>query len=142
MACTDPDMYYDDILRALTEQAVALWGKERAQEVSSSLQQTAQQLVEVNRALPDREGDRENDNFLDYATQLAELSTAGLVDNVLGTGTKSGYAFALSGSTFDWQASATPESTSTGTRNFIVCTDGVVRFSALSAATCSSAAIQ
>ena len=89
-----------------------------------------------------REGDRDNDNVLDYAGSLTELSNAGLVDNVLGGGTKSGYTFAMSGSTFDWECSATPVSTSTGTRNFIICTDGVVRFSGSGAATCSSPAIQ
>ena len=55
MASTHPDMSYDEILQALTEQAVALWGKERAQAVSSSLEQTARQLADVSRALPDRE---------------------------------------------------------------------------------------
>ena len=89
-----------------------------------------------------REGDRDNDNVLDYATTLAELSNAGLVDNVLGSGTKSGYVYTMSGNTFDWQASATPVSTSTGTRNFTICTDGVVRFSGSGAANCTSAAIQ
>ena len=89
-----------------------------------------------------REGDRDNDNILDYATALSELSTAGLVDNVLGGGVKSGYSFGLSGSTFDWLATATPVSTSTGTRNFMICTDGVVRFSSSGSATCSSPAIQ
>jgi hypothetical protein len=55
MTIAYPYMSYEDILRALTEQAVVLWGKERAQAVSSSLELTAQQLVDVNRALPDRE---------------------------------------------------------------------------------------
>ena len=89
-----------------------------------------------------REGDRDNDNVLDYASTLTELSNAGLVDNVLGGGTKSGYVFVMSGSTFDWECSATPVSTSTGTRNFKICTDGVVRFSGGGGATCSSPAIQ
>ena len=55
MASIHPDMSYDDFLRALTQQAVALWGKERAQAVSSSLELTARQLLELNQALPDRE---------------------------------------------------------------------------------------
>ena len=55
MTSAHPDMSYDDILRTLTEQAITLWGKERAQALSSSLAQTAQELSDVNRALPDRE---------------------------------------------------------------------------------------
>ena len=89
-----------------------------------------------------REGDREGDSQLDYASTIAELSLTGLIDNVLGSGTKSGYAFALSGATYDWQASATPVSTNTGARNFMVCTDGVVRFATGGAADCASAAIE
>ena len=89
-----------------------------------------------------REGDRDNDSTLDYATSLVELSNAGLIDNVLGGGTKSGYVFTMSGDTFDWQASATPVTKTTGTRNFTICTDGVVRFAAAAVASCSSPAIQ
>lgn len=89
-----------------------------------------------------REGDREGDSALDYATDLAELSLAGLIDNVLGRGTKSGYNFSLSGSTYDWQCTATPVNTNTGARNFCVCTDGVVRFATTGGATCTSAAIE
>ena len=89
-----------------------------------------------------REGDRDNDNILDYATSLVELSNAGLVDNVLGSGKRMGYVFSLTGSTFDWQASATPESEKTGARNFVICSDGVVRFSKSEAATCTSPAIR
>ena len=89
-----------------------------------------------------REGDREGDGFLDYATNMAELSNVGLIDNVLGSGTKSGYSFSLSGSTYEWRTSATPISASTGTRNFVICVDGVVRFSSTAAADCSSAAIE
>ena len=89
-----------------------------------------------------REGDREGDRALDYATNLAELSYVGLIDNVLGSGTKSGYIFSLSGSTYEWLAAATPISERTGTRNFVVCTDGVVRFATDGAANCTSAAIE
>ena len=87
-------------------------------------------------------GDKENDDFLDYATDLVELSNSGLIDNVLGVGLKSGYVFSISGSTFDWQASATPSSTYSGVRNFKICTDGVVRFAISSPATCSLSAVQ
>ena len=89
-----------------------------------------------------REGDREGDSALDYATSIAELSSVGLIDNVLGSGTKSGYVFTLSGSTYEWNCSATPVSNNTGARNFMVCTDGVVRFSSAGAANCTSAAIE
>ena len=89
-----------------------------------------------------REGDREGDSALDYATSFAELSLVGLIDNVLGAGTKSGYLFALSGSTYAWQASATPVSPNTGARNFYINTDGVVRFSSAAPANGSSAAIE
>ena len=51
-----PGMRYDasdeDILRELIEKARALWGQERAEAISASLEQTAQQLGEVSRALP------------------------------------------------------------------------------------------
>ena len=53
MARTHPDMSYDQILQSLTEQAVAMWGKERAQAVASSLEQTARQLADLGQALPD-----------------------------------------------------------------------------------------
>ena len=89
-----------------------------------------------------REGDRDGDGIADYARSLEELSHAGLIDNVLGGGTKSGYRFGLRGGVDAWQASATPASTSTGTRNFLICTDGIVRFSGNGPATCSSPAIQ
>ena len=88
-----------------------------------------------------REGEPEG-GIADYASSLQELSHVGLIDNVLGSGTKSGYVFALSGGTHEWHCTATPMSDRTGTRNFIVCTDGVVRFSTSGGADCSSAAIQ
>lgn len=78
----------------------------------------------------------------DYAPSLAELSDVGLIDDVLGEGRKNGYVFSLSGGTCVWQASATPAGPHWGRRNFIVCTDGVVRYSSCpDPATCSSAAI-
>ena len=89
-----------------------------------------------------RGGDKEADNLLDYASDLAELSNVGLVDNVVGAGSKSGYAFSLSGATYEWQCSATPLNENTGRRNFIVCTDGVIRFSTGGAADCSSTGVQ
>lgn len=89
-----------------------------------------------------REGDRENDNLLDYATTLAELGKAGLIDNDLADGEYRGYKFGLSGSTFDWLATATPISERTGVRNFMICTDGVVRLSRSGPALCSHVCFQ
>ena len=87
--------------------------------------------------------DMEEDGFLDFAASLAELSNAGLIDNLLGDGIKSGYVFGLSGDSFAWQCSATPLNQNTGSRNFVVCTDGVVRFAGPGTpATCSGPGIQ
>jgi hypothetical protein len=89
-----------------------------------------------------RQEDGDKDGVLDYATSLEELRLAGLIDNILGSGIKSGYSFGLSGSTFDWLSTATPVTSALGDRNFIVCTDGCVRFSFEKPASCSSARIQ
>jgi prepilin-type N-terminal cleavage/methylation domain-containing protein len=72
-----------------------------------------------------------------YAGALATLQGAGLVDSVLGSGTKSGYGFAgvataASGGTpavFSYWGNpvATGAVTGTGTRNFGIQTEGVVR---------------
>ncbi|MBS1793862.1 MAG: prepilin-type N-terminal cleavage/methylation domain-containing protein [Acidobacteria bacterium] len=73
-----------------------------------------------------------------YAGALATLSTAGLVDSVLGGGTKSGYSFggeatAASGGTpavFSYWGNPVTTSgvTQTGTRNFGIQTEGVLRY--------------
>jgi hypothetical protein len=89
-----------------------------------------------------REGDRDSDRILDYATSLAELEKAGLIDDDLADGLHRGYRFGLSGSTFDWLATATPVSERSGIRNFMICTDGVVRFSSTGRAVCSHGTIQ
>ena len=89
-----------------------------------------------------RQADTEKDNQLDYASSLAELSTVGLIDNVLGSGKKSSYIFGLSGSTHFWKASATAVNPNVGARNFFVSTDGVVRFSTSSPADGGSPPIQ
>ena len=87
--------------------------------------------------------DSEMDGYLDFATSMAELSNAGLIDNTLGSRSKSGYFYTLSGDSFDWQCSATPINKNLGTRNFIVCTDGVVRYSSPGVlATCTGNVIQ
>src|SRR5918912_1706241 len=65
---------------------------------------------------------------LNYGT-LAQMNTAGLIDNVLSSGTKSGYAFAVAnlvaggaGAAAQYDVTATPVSfnalTGTGTRGF------------------------
>ncbi|MCZ6690010.1 MAG: prepilin-type N-terminal cleavage/methylation domain-containing protein [Planctomycetota bacterium] len=75
-----------------------------------------------------REGDDDLDTFLDYADSIAELSSVGLIDNVIGRGKKSGYLFSLSGSTYEWQATGTPVNENVGHRSFYIDTTGVVRF--------------
>ena len=52
MVSVPPDSTYDDLLRALTEQAVTLWGEERAAAIAITLEQTAQQLRDVSLVLP------------------------------------------------------------------------------------------
>ena len=89
-----------------------------------------------------RTGDQESDGSLDYATSMWELSQVGLIDNVLGGGVMSGYVFTLSGSTYEWHCTATPISERTGDRNFVVCTDGVVRLSSSARAHCTSGTIE
>ena len=89
-----------------------------------------------------RQFDLDNDNVLDYADCLTELSQAGLIDATMVTEGAAGYRFSISASTFDWQCSATPLSRRTGRRNFIICTDGVVRISGSGQATCSAICLQ
>jgi type IV pilus assembly protein PilA len=77
-----------------------------------------------------REGDKEGDGSLDYAT-LADLSQTQLVDGVLGTGTKQGYLFAAGKSSttgeFLWFAEAHPVvPTTTGDRYFCTNQAGVI----------------
>jgi preprotein translocase subunit SecY len=50
-----PGSSAQDIARDLEEQAAALWGRRRAQVIRRSLEQTAQQLWEVGRHLPERD---------------------------------------------------------------------------------------
>jgi type IV pilus assembly protein PilA len=71
-----------------------------------------------------------------FATSLAALNTANLVDSVLSSGTKSGYSFAIveqagTGSTAVFGAKCVPLTTSgasqTGTRRFGLTESGVIR---------------
>jgi prepilin-type N-terminal cleavage/methylation domain-containing protein len=85
-----------------------------------------------------------NGNF----TDLAGLSGDSIIDNVLGSGTKSGYAFAATpGTSTDLQFTATGSpsistgATQTGARYFFVDETQVVRFALGAAATSASGAI-
>lgn len=77
-----------------------------------------------------REGDKEGDENLDYGT-LAELSQAGLIDDMLGSGSKWSYLFQVAPSRttpeFLWFAVAAPEEpTVTGDYYFCTNHEGVV----------------
>lgn len=50
-----PGSSSEEIARVLVEQAKALWGPERAEAIRALLEQTARQLADVDRSLPDRE---------------------------------------------------------------------------------------
>ena len=75
-----------------------------------------------------READSDQDKIQDYAANLMELSTYSMIDNVLAGGVKSGYRFGLSGSTYDWRATAVPVNPNEGHRSFYMDTSGVIRF--------------
>ena len=75
-----------------------------------------------------REGDREGDRALDYATSMKELMDAQLIDKKLGSGKKGGYVFTLSGSTYEWKCTAKPADKDSDLLSFIICVDGIVRF--------------
>ena len=86
-----------------------------------------------------------------YSATLAALQTAGLVDSVLGSGTKSGYTFTMSaaasgtGTPAVFASSCTPVTgtgiTATGTRDFGVATEGVIYAGAIGAVTNASGAL-
>jgi prepilin-type N-terminal cleavage/methylation domain-containing protein len=96
-----------------------------------------------------READKEGDGNLDYGTlaELAAAGTTGLIDAVLGSGTKNGYLFAgtygVSTSEFIWFATARPALPgTTGDRYFCVNQEGVIFYTnfqpfALNSATCA-----
>ena len=52
MVSISPEMSQEEIRQELAEQARALWGNERADELRSALETTASQLHEVGRVLP------------------------------------------------------------------------------------------
>jgi hypothetical protein len=79
-----------------------------------------------------REGDKDEDGKLDYAT-LEELSNTTLIDGVLGTGRKQGYLFQVRPSPltpeFMWMAVARPiEPGETGDRYFVTNQAGVIYY--------------
>jgi hypothetical protein len=87
-------------------------------------------VVDTLRSLPELQArflqeDLDGDSFFDYATDLADLRRAGLIDDTFASGILWDYTVNLSGSTSDWVATAT----GAGTRNFAISTSGVVRFS-------------
>jgi len=80
-----------------------------------------------------REGDKEMDTNFDYGT-LQELSDAQLIDSVLGSGEKQGYAFSCAPSPvtseFLWFATANPVSPgTTGDRYYGTNQSGVIFYS-------------
>jgi hypothetical protein len=82
-----------------------------------------------------REGDKEGDGTLDYAT-LDELSNASLVDGVLGSGVKEGYRFEVRASPttseFLWFAVANPVDPGvTGDRFFCTNEGGIIYYTTM-----------
>jgi prepilin-type N-terminal cleavage/methylation domain-containing protein len=65
-------------------------------------------------------------NNTNYATNLAALSGAQLIDGVLASGTKSGYTYTMAGAAGAYASGAAPVSASTGTRSFASDESGVI----------------
>ena len=79
-----------------------------------------------------REGDKDGDGQLDYATDLTELKTAGLIDGVFASGTKQGYVFQIlnGASLYTWSATADPQVPGkSGDNYYFIDETGVIRFS-------------
>lgn len=80
--------------------------------------------------------------FQSYAGSLANLSAENYIDNVLGSGTKSGYTFGFAGAVNTWACTADPVTAgTTGDRYFFVDQSGVIRFSSTGTASATSSAI-
>ncbi|MBI4601017.1 MAG: prepilin-type N-terminal cleavage/methylation domain-containing protein [Planctomycetes bacterium] len=80
--------------------------------------------------------------FQSYANSLASLSATGYIDEVLGSGSKSGYTFTYAGATDTWTVAADAETFgTTGDRGFFIDSTGVIRFADLASATSASAPI-
>jgi prepilin-type N-terminal cleavage/methylation domain-containing protein len=91
--------------------------------------------------------DADGNGEYDFAPSLAALLAVGLIDDVLASGVKSGYRFAMvpdtSPPTLTWSATAEPvEPRVTGTRSFFVDESGVIRVSATGPASSSSPPIE
>ena len=76
-----------------------------------------------------RDGDKDGDGTPNYAVNLADMEETNLIDSVLSSGQKQGYNIGLLGTTYEWTATAIPQSTNTGNRRFFVDESGVIRFS-------------
>ncbi|MFH1965471.1 MAG: prepilin-type N-terminal cleavage/methylation domain-containing protein [Acidobacteriota bacterium] len=74
-----------------------------------------------------------------YAASLAALTTANLIDQALGSGTKDGYNFVCTGAGALFTVSASPVTQgTTGTRGFFSDQTGVIRFDISGSATAAS----
>jgi len=81
--------------------------------------------------------------FQSYAAALTNLSASGHLDDVVASGTKSGYTFTYAGGQDTWTTNADPTAAgSSGDRGFFVDTSGVIRFVASGAASATSAPIE
>ncbi len=74
-----------------------------------------------------------------YAANLTTLQTAKLIDSVLGSGTKDGYAYVSGGGAVGFTVTASPLTPgSTGTRYFFSDESGVIRYTTGGAASTAS----
>jgi hypothetical protein len=55
MPKSQPMTSREEILKSLEERATALWGQERAQEIRSTIEQTAGHIWQLSQDLPDLE---------------------------------------------------------------------------------------
>lgn len=76
-----------------------------------------------------REGDKDKNGTLDYAASLEDLRRVGLIDGVLGGGTKQGYRFEIvEGTEERWSATAVPlQPGKSGDRSFFADESGIIR---------------
>ena len=89
-----------------------------------------------------REQDLDADGVADFAGGLHELHRAGLIDDVLLSGVKGSYRYAVVGDGETYQARATPIAGATTNRSFFICEDGLVRYSSRGAADATSPSIR
>jgi len=77
--------------------------------------------------------------FGSYSDSLANLSATGHIDEVLASGTKSGYTFTYAGAAATWMTSAGPQGAGlTGDRAFFVDQSGMIRCELSGTATSAS----